>query len=68
MATVEPGKICVLEGKNIMLVGNEKNNLGRKKGAYKSLVYCAFPNVWLHLENLGHSLFFPLLLLVCQQA
>lgn len=40
MATVELGKICVLEGKNIMLVSNEKNHLGgKKKGAYKSLVF-----------------------------
>ena len=58
MATEELGKVCVLEGKNTMPVGNEENNLGRKRGAYKNWVYCAFPNVWLHLANLGQSLFF----------
>lgn len=57
MATVELGKICVLEENNIMLVSNEKNNLEKKKGTYKSLVYCAFPNVWLYLANLGQSIF-----------
>lgn len=62
MATEELGKVCVLEGKNTMPVGNEENNLGRKRGAYKNLVYCAFPNVWLHLANLGQSLFFSIII------
>lgn len=59
--------------KYIMLVVTEVNNFAREWGqrwerAYKSLVYCAFPNVWLYLANLGQSFFFLLLLLVCQQA
>lgn len=31
MVTVELGKICILEEKNMMLVSNEKNNLEKKK-------------------------------------
>lgn len=31
MVTVELGKICIFEEKNMMLVSNEKNNLGGKK-------------------------------------
>lgn len=31
MVTVELGKICILEEKNMMPVSNEKNNLEKKK-------------------------------------
>lgn len=65
MVTVELGKICILEEKNMMPVSNEKNNLEKKKKAFESLGYCALPNLWLYLANLGQSIF-PLLLLVCQ--
>lgn len=65
MVTVELGKICIFEEKNMMLVSNEKNNLGGKKRASDSLGYYALPNLWLYLANLGQSIF-PLLLLVCQ--
>lgn len=52
-------KYVYWKGKNIMLVVTEVNNLGGgQEGASKSLVYCAFPNVWLYLANLGQSLFF----------
>lgn len=41
---------------NIMLVVTKENNLGGgKEGAYKSWVYCAFPNLWLYLASLGQS-------------
>lgn len=61
----ELGEICILEEKNMMLVSNEKNNLEKKQSAFESLGYCALPNLWLYLANLGRSIF-PLLLLVCQ--
>lgn len=51
--------------KKMMLVSNEKNNLEKKQRAFESLGYCALPNLWLYLANLGRSIF-PLLLLVCQ--
>ena len=66
MVTVELGKICIFEEENMILVSNEKNNLGgEKKRASDSLGYYALPNLWLYLANLGQSIF-PLLLLVCQ--
>ena len=65
MVTVELGKICIFEEENMILVSNEKNNLGGGKRASDSLGYYALPNLWLYLANLGQSIF-PLLLLVCQ--
>jgi hypothetical protein len=60
------GNLCF--GRNNMLVGNEKNNLKKRAENIRVLAYCAFLNICLRLANLGQSLFFPLLLLVCQQA
>lgn len=67
MATVELGKICALEGKNIMLVGNEENNLGRKKEAYKSLGVLCSSKRMASFSKLG-TLFIFSIIITCVSA